>query len=92
MSSNPGTLKFLPAQIAALNPSGKPYDVADPAVPNLLLRLGPTGTKRWLFRYQSSAPTQNSSPTTSAHRQLASTRGVMQFDKPTFRPHRCPQS
>jgi hypothetical protein len=52
MSSNPGTPRFLPAQISALNPTGKPYDVADPAVPNLLLRVGPTGTKRWLFRYQ----------------------------------------
>jgi len=51
MSSNPATFKF-PAQITALIPTGKPYDVADPAVPNLLLRVGPTGTKRWLFRYQ----------------------------------------
>lgn len=52
MSSNPGTLRLFPAQISALPPRGKPYDVADPAVPNLLLRVGPTGTKRWLFRYQ----------------------------------------
>jgi hypothetical protein len=51
MSSNPATFKF-PAQITALTAIGKPYDVADPAVPNLLLRVGPTGTKRWLFRYQ----------------------------------------
>jgi hypothetical protein len=51
MSSNPGTFKF-PAQITALSPIGKSYDIADPAVPNLLLRVGPTGTKRWLFRYQ----------------------------------------
>jgi hypothetical protein len=51
MSSNPGTFKF-PAQITVLSPTGKSYDVADPAVPNLLLRVGPTGTKRWLFRYQ----------------------------------------
>ena len=51
MSSNPTTFKF-PAQITALSPTGKSYDVADPAVPNLLLRVGPTGSKRWLFRYQ----------------------------------------
>jgi len=51
MSSSPATFKF-PAQIAAFTAIGKPYDVADPVVPNLLLRVGPTGTKRWLFRYQ----------------------------------------
>jgi Arm DNA-binding domain len=52
VSSNPTALKFLPAQIAALKPTGKSYDLSDPAVPNLLLRVGPNGTKRWLFRYQ----------------------------------------
>jgi len=31
LSSNPGTLRFFPAQISALPSTGKPYDVADPA-------------------------------------------------------------
>jgi hypothetical protein len=52
MSSNPTVLKFSPVQIAALKPIGKQYDVSDPAIPNLLLRVGPRGTKRWLFRFQ----------------------------------------
>jgi hypothetical protein len=43
--------KFSPAQTAALKPTGKPYDISDPAVPNLLPRVGPKGTKRWLFRF-----------------------------------------
>jgi len=42
MSSNPATFKF-PAQITALTTIGKPYDVSDPAVPNLLLGFARTG-------------------------------------------------
>ncbi len=39
-------------QLTALRPTGKSFDVADPAVPGLLLRIGPKGTKRWLLRFK----------------------------------------
>jgi hypothetical protein len=52
MSSNPGTPRFSPAQLLALKSTGTTFDVSDPAIPNLLLRVGPNGAKRWLFRYQ----------------------------------------
>lgn len=50
--SNHATFKFMTTQLAALRPTGKSYDIADPAVAGLLVRVGPSGTKRWLFRYQ----------------------------------------
>jgi hypothetical protein len=34
------------SQLTALRPTGRSFDVADPAVPGLLLRIGPKGTKR----------------------------------------------
>ncbi len=40
------------AQLAALAPTGEEFDVVDPAVRGLILRVGPTGTKRWLFRFR----------------------------------------
>jgi len=49
---NRATFKFTTMQLAALRPTGKPHDIADPAVAGLLVRVGPSGTKRWLFRYQ----------------------------------------
>jgi len=44
--------RFTPAELAALPATGKTYDVSDPAVAGLLLRVGPRGTKRWLFRFK----------------------------------------
>jgi integrase len=40
------------AQLSALAPTGEEFDIADPAVAGLVLRVGPTGSKRWLFRYR----------------------------------------
>jgi len=40
------------AQLSALAPTGDEFDIADPAVAGLILRVGPTGTKRWLFRFR----------------------------------------
>ncbi|MBS0399804.1 MAG: DUF4102 domain-containing protein [Proteobacteria bacterium] len=44
--------RFTSAQIAALTGNGKKRDLPDPSVPGLILRIGPTGTKYWLFRYK----------------------------------------
>jgi integrase len=44
--------KMSAAQLAALSPTGDEFDIADPALPGLILRVGPTGTKRWLFRFR----------------------------------------
>ena len=40
------------AQLSALAPTGEEFDIVDPAVAGLVLRVGPTGTKRWLFRFR----------------------------------------
>jgi hypothetical protein len=40
------------AQLSALVPTGEEFDIVDPAVAGLILRVGPTGTKRWLFRFR----------------------------------------
>ena len=37
------------AQLSALAPTGEEFDIADPAVAGLVLRVGPTGTKRFVF-------------------------------------------
>ena len=44
--------KMSAAQLAARSPTGDEFDIADPALPGLILRVGPTGTKRWLFRFR----------------------------------------
>ena len=44
--------KMSAAQLAALSPTGDEFDIADPALPGLILRVGPTGSKRWLFRFR----------------------------------------
>jgi Arm DNA-binding domain len=44
--------KMSAAQLAALSPTGDEFDIADSALPGLILRVGPTGTKRWLFRFR----------------------------------------
>jgi hypothetical protein len=40
------------AQLSALAPTGEEFDIIDPAVAGLALRVGPKGTKRWLFRFR----------------------------------------
>jgi Arm DNA-binding domain len=40
------------AQLSSLAPTGEEFDIVDPAVAGLVLRVGPTGTKRWLFRFR----------------------------------------
>ena len=44
--------RFTTAALSALPITGQSYDVADPAVPGLLIRVGPSGSKRWLFRFK----------------------------------------
>jgi hypothetical protein len=44
--------KMSAARLSALSPTGYEFDVADPALPGLILRVGPTGTKRCLFRFR----------------------------------------
>jgi hypothetical protein len=44
--------RFTTAGLSALSGTGKSYDVSDPAVLGLLIRIGPTGSKRWLFRFK----------------------------------------
>ena len=41
-----------PTRLAVLRPTGKPFDIADPAVAGLLVRVGPAGHESLLFRYQ----------------------------------------
>jgi integrase len=52
--SSPATAspRFTATQIAGLKPTGRSRDFSDPLVRGLVLRLGPTGTKRWLFRFK----------------------------------------
>jgi hypothetical protein len=38
--------------IAGLQPNGRKRDIADPAVRGLVLRIGPSGNKYWLFRFK----------------------------------------
>lgn len=38
--------------IAGLQSSGKKRDISDPAVRGLVLRIGPSGNKYWLFRFK----------------------------------------
>ena len=44
--------RFTTAGLSALPVTGKGYDLSDPAVQGLLLRVGPRGSKRWLFRFK----------------------------------------
>jgi hypothetical protein len=44
--------RFTTAGLSALPVTGKGYDLSDPAVQGLLLRVGPGGSKRWLFRFK----------------------------------------
>lgn len=44
--------RFTTAGLSALPTTGKSYDLSDPAVLGLLLRVGPSGSKRWLFRFK----------------------------------------
>jgi hypothetical protein len=44
--------RFTPAELATLPATGKSYDVSDAAVAGLVLRVGPQGKKRWLFRFK----------------------------------------
>jgi hypothetical protein len=37
------------AQISAFTPTGEEFNIVHAAVPGLVLRLGPTGGKRWLM-------------------------------------------
>jgi hypothetical protein len=40
------------SQLATLQSTAKSYDVADPAVAGLLLRIDPDGFRRWLLRFR----------------------------------------
>lgn len=44
--------KLTATQIAGLQPGAKARDISDPAVPGLVLRIGPGTSKRWLFRFK----------------------------------------
>ena len=46
------TIRFTTAGLSALPATGKTHDLADAAVAGLILRVGPTGRKRWLFRFK----------------------------------------
>jgi integrase len=50
--NNPGVVRLTAAQLSAIRPTGEQFDVVDPAVPGLILRVGPSGSKRWLFRFR----------------------------------------
>ncbi len=50
--SNIAASRFTHTRLSGLRPIGKSFDVVDPAVGGLIVRVGPAGTKRWLFRYQ----------------------------------------
>jgi hypothetical protein len=44
------TIRSTTAGLSALPATGKTHDLSDAAVAGLVLRVGPTGRKRWLFR------------------------------------------
>jgi integrase len=50
--NNPGSARLTATQLLAIRPKGEEFDVVDRAVPGLILRVGPNGSKRWLFRYR----------------------------------------
>jgi integrase len=50
--SNPGFARLTATQIASIRPRSEEFDLVDPAVPGLILRVGPSGSKRWLFRFR----------------------------------------
>lgn len=52
VSTGTGLKRFTAAQLAGLSGNGKKQDLTDPAVRGLVLRIGKTGTKYWLFRYK----------------------------------------
>jgi hypothetical protein len=52
MPSHLTSNRFTTVGLTALPATGSSYDVSDTAVPGLLLRVGPAGTKRWLFRFK----------------------------------------
>ena len=47
------TIRFTTAGLSALPATGKTHDLSDAAVAGPILRVGPTGRKRWLFRFKS---------------------------------------
>jgi hypothetical protein len=50
--SNPGFARLTAAQIASIRPKTEEFDPVDPAVTGLILRVEPSGSKRWLFRFR----------------------------------------
>jgi hypothetical protein len=44
--------RFTTTSVTALLPRDRPYDLSELAVVGLLLRVSPTGTKSWLFRFK----------------------------------------
>jgi hypothetical protein len=46
------TIRFTTAGLSAIPATGKTHDLSDAAVAGLILRVGPTGRKRWLFRFK----------------------------------------
>src|SRR5882757_4200843 len=47
----PPIARLTSTYLESLKSGPKAYDVGDPAVPGLLIRIYPWGTKNWLFRY-----------------------------------------
>lgn len=52
MSTEIRSRKFTSAHIAALKPNATVCDISDPAIPGLVLRVGISGSKAWLFRFR----------------------------------------
>jgi integrase len=46
------SIRLTTTQIAGLQPQSKRYDVSDPSVRGLVLRVGTSGFKSWLFRFK----------------------------------------
>lgn len=51
MSTSISAKRFTAAYVSGLKPGATKWDVADPAVGGLVLRVLTTGTKSWLFRF-----------------------------------------
>lgn len=52
MSTKPSLSRLTATQIGALTPGKSKRDVSDPAVQGLVLRVGVSGNKYWLFRFK----------------------------------------
>jgi len=52
VSTGTGPKQFTAAQLSGLSGNGKKQHPTDPSVRGPVLRIGPTGTKYWLFRYK----------------------------------------